>query len=78
MGERQARVLNLNELKDKIENIGAQFKQYHSITDYHGMMFDLGIIPKRLRSASDRSKFYKTYRSVFIRWYFQCNHTFFT
>ena len=23
------------------------------------MMFDLGIIPKRLRSASDRSKFYK-------------------
>ena len=47
------------ELKDKIENLGAQFKQYHSITDYHGMMFDLGIIPKRLRSASDRSKFYK-------------------
>ena len=36
-----------------------QFKQYHSITDYHAMMFDLGIIPKRLRSASDRSKFYK-------------------
>ena len=59
VGERQARVLNLNELKDKIENLGAQFKQYHSITDYHGMMFDLGIIPKRLRSASDRSKFYK-------------------
>ncbi|UWZ92642.1 chromosome partition protein MukB [[Pasteurella] aerogenes] len=59
VGERQARVLNLNELKDKIENLGAQFKQYHSITDYHGMMFDLGIIPKRLRSSSDRSKFYK-------------------
>ena len=59
VGERQARVLNLTELKDKIENLGAQFKQYHSITDYHGMMFDLGIIPKRLRSASDRSKFYK-------------------
>lgn len=59
VGERQARVLNLNELKDKVENLGAQFKQYHSITDYHGMMFDLGIIPKRLRSASDRSKFYK-------------------
>ncbi|OOF52037.1 chromosome partition protein MukB [Rodentibacter trehalosifermentans] len=59
VGERQARVLNLNELKDKIENLGAQFKQYHAITDYHGMMFDLGIIPKRLRSSSDRSKFYK-------------------
>lgn len=59
VGERQARVLSLNELKDKMEQVGAQFKQYHSITDYHGMMFDLGIIPKRLRSSSDRSKFYK-------------------
>ncbi|UAX42827.1 chromosome partition protein MukB [Pasteurella canis] len=59
VGERQARVLSLNELKDKMEQAGAQFKQYHSITDYHGMMFDLGIIPKRLRSSSDRSKFYK-------------------
>ncbi|MDO5055248.1 MAG: chromosome partition protein MukB [Pasteurella oralis] len=59
VGERQARVLSLNELKEKIEQAGAQFKQYHSITDYHGMMFDLGIIPKRLRSSSDRSKFYK-------------------
>ncbi|PJG86430.1 chromosome partition protein MukB [Conservatibacter flavescens] len=59
VGERQARVLNLNELKDKIEGAGAQFKQYHSISDYHSMMFDLGIIPKRLRSSSDRSKFYK-------------------
>lgn len=57
--ERQARVLNLNELKDKLEQLEAQFKQYNSITDYHSMMFDLGIIPKRLRSSSDRSKFYK-------------------
>lgn len=52
-------ILNLNELKDKVEKLNAQFKQYHSITDYHAMMFDLGIIPKRLRSSSDRSKFYK-------------------
>ncbi|MGQ0286183.1 chromosome partition protein MukB [Pasteurellaceae bacterium 22721_9_1] len=59
INDRQAKVLNLNELKDKVEQIGGQFKQYHSITDYHGMMFDLGIIPKRLRSSSDRSKFYK-------------------
>ena len=59
INERQARVLTLNELKDKVEQGGAQFKQYHSITDYHGMMFDLGIIPKRLHSSSDRSKFYK-------------------
>ena len=59
VNERQAKVLGLTELKDKIDQLGGQFKQYHSIADYHGMMFDLGIIPKRLRSSSDRSKFYK-------------------
>ncbi len=59
LGERQARVLNLTELKDKMDEIGAQFKQYHSVADYHSMMFELGIIPRRLRSSSDRSKFYK-------------------
>ncbi|AGI32517.1 TPA: chromosome partition protein MukB [Mannheimia haemolytica] len=55
----KARVLALNELKDQFENSEVQFKQYHSITDYHSFMFDLGVIPKRLRSAADRSKFYK-------------------
>ncbi|WP_041834782.1 chromosome partition protein MukB [Actinobacillus succinogenes] len=59
VNERQAKVLNLTEVKDKIDEIGGQFKQYHSVADYHGMMFDLGIIPRRLRSSSDRSKFYK-------------------
>lgn len=58
--ERQARVLPLPELKERVEAIeGAQFKQYNSITDYHAVMFDLGVIPKRLRSSSDRSKFYR-------------------
>jgi chromosome partition protein MukB len=38
---------------------GVQFKQFNSITDYHSLMFDLGVIPKRLRSSSDRSKFYR-------------------
>ncbi|GHL77279.1 hypothetical protein ECZU34_50270 [Escherichia coli] len=38
---------------------GVQFKQFNSITDYHSLMFDLGIIARRLRSASDRSKFYR-------------------
>lgn len=58
VGEK-ARVLALNELKDKFEQSEVQFKQYHSITDYHSFMFDLGVIPKRLRSSGDRSKFYK-------------------
>ncbi len=60
VGERQARVLPLNELKDQMEAIeGVQFKQFNSITDYHSLMFDLGVIPKRLRSSADRSKFYR-------------------
>ncbi|RPH29015.1 chromosome partition protein MukB [Buttiauxella warmboldiae] len=60
LNERQARVLSLQELKDKVETIeGVQFKQFNSITDYHSLMFDLGIIARRLRSASDRSKYYR-------------------
>ncbi|RAT18018.1 cell division protein MukB [Lonsdalea populi] len=60
VGERQARVLPLPELKERLEEIdGVQFKQFSSITDYHSLMFDLGIVPRRLRSASDRSKFYR-------------------
>ncbi|MDX5626577.1 MULTISPECIES: chromosome partition protein MukB [unclassified Brenneria] len=60
VGERQARVLSLPELKERVEEMeGVQLKQFNSITDYHSLMFDLGIVPRRLRSASDRSKFYR-------------------
>ncbi|HDL8061568.1 TPA: chromosome partition protein MukB [Yersinia enterocolitica] len=60
VGERQARVLSLQELKESVEAMeGGQFKQFNSITDYHSLMFDLGVIPKRLRSSADRSKFYR-------------------
>lgn len=60
VSERQARVLALNELKEKVETMdGVLFKQFNSITDYHALMFDLGIVARRLRSASDRSKYYK-------------------
>ncbi|WP_392565736.1 chromosome partition protein MukB [Utexia brackfieldae] len=57
---RQVRILSLAELKDHVESLeGVQFKQFGSITDYHSMMFDFGVLPKRLRSASDRSKYYR-------------------
>ena len=59
VGDKNARVLALNELKEKFEDSETQFKQYNSITDYHSFLFDLGVIPKRLRSSADRSKFYK-------------------
>ncbi|WP_373768150.1 chromosome partition protein MukB [Glaesserella sp.] len=59
VGDKNARVLALNDLKEQFDGSDVLFKQYHSITDYHGFLFDLGIIPKRLRTSSDRSKFYK-------------------
>ncbi|EHD21886.1 MULTISPECIES: chromosome partition protein MukB [Brenneria] len=60
VGERQARVLSLAELKERVEEMeGVQFKQFNSITDYHSLMFDLGVVPRRLRSSADRSKFYR-------------------
>lgn len=60
LNSRQARVLPLTEVKDRVEaQEGVQFRQYSSITDYHAMLFELGVVPRRLRSASDRSKFYR-------------------
>lgn len=60
LGDRQARILSLAELKDKLENMdGVIFKQFNSISDYHSVMFDFGVLPKRLRSSSDRSKYYR-------------------
>ncbi len=57
---RQARVVPISELKDRFEAMeSVQFKQYNSITDYHSVMFDLGIVARRLRSAADRSKYYR-------------------
>ena len=58
--DRQARILPLSELKEKMEALdGVMFKQFNSITDYHSLMFDYGVLPKRLRSSSDRSKYYR-------------------
>ncbi|EKT62078.1 chromosome partition protein MukB [Providencia burhodogranariea] len=57
---RQAKVIALNDLKERMEQQeGVLFKQFNSITDYHSVLFELGVLPKRLRSASDRSKFYR-------------------
>ncbi|WP_272680735.1 chromosome partition protein MukB [Providencia sp. PROV129] len=57
---RQAKVIPLNELKERLEEQdGILFKQFNSITDYHSILFELGVLPKRLRSAGDRSKYYR-------------------
>ena len=55
-----ARVRQINEVKDALgEYEGVQFKTFASIVDYHAQMFEFGVIPKKLRNSSDRSKFYR-------------------
>ncbi|WP_098415898.1 chromosome partition protein MukB [Vibrio sp. ES.051] len=56
----QARVRQINEVKDAISEFeGVQFKAFASIVDYHTQMFEFGVVPKKLRNSSDRSKFYR-------------------
>ncbi|MDZ7278878.1 chromosome partition protein MukB [Pantoea eucrina] len=60
LNSRQARVLPLAEVKERVEaQEGVQFRQYNSVTDYHSVLFELGVVPRRLRTAGDRSKFYR-------------------
>ncbi|RJX73751.1 chromosome partition protein MukB [Vibrio sinensis] len=60
VSETQARVRQVNEVKDVIAQYeGVQFKAFSSIVDYHAQMFEFGVIPKKLRNSSDRSKFYR-------------------
>ncbi|MCQ4051893.1 hypothetical protein FK514_27430, partial [Klebsiella pneumoniae] len=33
------------------DDLRHQFKQFNSITEYHSLMFDLGVVARRLRSA---------------------------
>ncbi|MCA4020799.1 chromosome partition protein MukB [Vibrio vulnificus] len=56
----QARVRQINEVKESVAQYeGVQFKSFSSIVDYHAQMFEFGVIPKKLRNSSDRSKFYR-------------------
>ncbi|MGF1910404.1 chromosome partition protein MukB [Vibrio kasasachensis] len=60
VSESQARVRQINEVKESVAQYeGVQFKAFPSIVDYHAQMFEFGVIPKKLRNSSDRSKFYR-------------------
>lgn len=60
VSDNHARVRQINEVKDKIAGLeGVYFKTFNSIVDYHAQMFELGVVPKKLRNSSDRSKFYR-------------------
>ncbi|MGC9404204.1 chromosome partition protein MukB [Vibrio genomosp. F10 str. 9ZC157] len=60
VSDSHARVRQLNEVKDVTAQYeGAYFKAFSSIVDYHGQMFEYGVVPKKLRNSGDRSKFYR-------------------
>ncbi|OXX70539.1 chromosome partition protein MukB [Vibrio sp. V19_P1S1T109] len=60
VSDNRARVRQLNEVKEIVTKIeGAHFKAFSSIVDYHAQMFEFGVVPKKLRNSSDRSKFYR-------------------
>ncbi|KHT59813.1 cell division protein MukB [Photobacterium gaetbulicola] len=61
LSDNQARVRQINEVKDLVssEYEGVMFKAFNSVTDYHVQMFEFGVLPKKLRNSTDRSKFYR-------------------
>ncbi|MCZ4371082.1 chromosome partition protein MukB [Vibrio diazotrophicus] len=60
VSDKHARVRQINDVKAAVSAIeGAHFKAFSSTVDYHAQMFELGVLPKKLRSSGDRSKFYR-------------------
>ncbi|MCG9662103.1 chromosome partition protein MukB [Vibrio mediterranei] len=60
VSDNHARVRQINEVKDAVSGMeGVHFKAFNSIVDYHAQMFEFGVLPKKLRNSSDRSKFYR-------------------
>ncbi|WP_299018186.1 chromosome partition protein MukB [uncultured Photobacterium sp.] len=60
MSDNKARVRQINEVKEMTaEYEGTHFKAFNSVTDYHAQMFEFGVLPKKLRNSTDRSKFYR-------------------
>lgn len=60
VSDSHARVCQLNDVKAAVAQYeGAHFKAFSSIVDYHAQMFEFGVVPKKLRNSSDRSKFYR-------------------
>lgn len=58
--DRSVRILSIEALKTRFnDEAQGSIKLFNAITDYHAMMFDLGVLPKKLRSPADRSKYYR-------------------
>ncbi|WP_165311673.1 chromosome partition protein MukB [Vibrio ziniensis] len=60
VSDKHARVRQISDVKAAVTAIeGAHFKAFSSTVDYHAQMFEFGVLPKKLRSSGDRSKFYR-------------------
>ncbi|WP_104398863.1 chromosome partition protein MukB [Vibrio penaeicida] len=60
VSEKHARVRQINEVKETVlQHEGVHFKAFSSVVEYHSQMFEFGVLPKKLRNSSDRSKFYR-------------------
>ncbi|WP_413110502.1 chromosome partition protein MukB [Thaumasiovibrio sp. DFM-14] len=60
ISDTEARVRQLNEVKQVcLEHETVQFKAFSSVVEFHNFMFEFGVLPKKLRNTSDRSKFYR-------------------
>ncbi|SON49606.1 chromosome partition protein MukB [Vibrio tapetis] len=60
VSDKHARVRQINEVKEAVAQYeGVSFKAFSSVVEYHSQMFEFGVLPKKLRNTSDRSKFYR-------------------
>lgn len=54
-----ARVPSLAELKNTLNEAKLSCTVFNTVADYHAQLFELGVLPKKLRTSSDRAKFYR-------------------
>ncbi len=60
MGDDKAKVRAFSDLRKAAGEMGAlKLVKFNSVTDYHNFMFEVGILPKKLRDQKDRSRFYR-------------------
>jgi chromosome partition protein MukB len=58
--EDKAKVRPFSDLRKAAAELGAlKVAKFNSVTDYHNFMFELGILPKKMRDQKDRSRFYR-------------------
>ncbi len=60
ISDHQARPRTLDEVRKILSKYPeVQCKVCQSVADYHTLMFDVGVLPKKLRTSGDRGKFYR-------------------